>query len=170
MKKITTFSKQELFDDFQQIYEKHNTINKTLYNKKGKYKLSTKIIFGDLIREYNQYISIKNNLSSKKTTFTKDDLVSELKNVYTIFKESHQNINFTQKYFLTHSKLSISPNHIRQYFNSFPQMLQECNICCHHSIYTKEYVLNRAWELYKQHGKLTTNSTFKRSQASAICR
>ena len=68
MKKITTFTTQELFEDFSNIYNEYGTINKTLYLKKGKYTskdINNTEGFLNLIRRYNQQ---KLNLFTVKET------------------------------------------------------------------------------------------------------
>lgn len=70
MKKIKNFTQEELFDDFKRLYETFKVLNKTLYQKYGKYsskELKEMKSFLILVQQYNKKNAI--NIKIEQTQF-----------------------------------------------------------------------------------------------------
>lgn len=74
MKKIKNFTQEELFNDFKRLYETFKVLNKTLYQKYGKYsskELKEMKSFLILVQQYNKENAIDIQQNKKKVRSTK---------------------------------------------------------------------------------------------------
>ncbi len=158
MKKITTFSEQELFDDFYKIYNQYGTINKTLYIQKGKYtskELTSTEGFLTLVRKYNQqnsnhftvktfkFTPVKTDRSHSEKTKNKISMahLANRKGNYTFTKEEailkgeeyweQTHIDFSAKDFLT--KNNYNKEYFYELFGTFTNFKK--SLSCWNDIY-----------------------------------